>query len=464
MSDSDRSNLERRPSGRQLAWLGGLVVLVAIVRGVFIAGLIPPFHGPDEPAHFNYAQRIAEHGQLPEAKLFCTPFSAELSAVTDLLFPGIIFNSSQPIPPLEKLTILDPADPAVRATTGCGPSATYPPMYYATVAAGYSLASEGTILNRLFAGRLVSVLWGAIGALGAFFLGYFFFRRVWDGVLLGLLVTMQPMVGFLSSVVNNDASLFACTTVALAAIAAARRPEHRRAALTVLTVSATFGTLGKSTFLLVLPILFLFCVAALGWRRLDSWLKAAAWLALPILVAIVWMLAWPTSTGGVLDKPEVPLTLKAYLRQSVFNLERIRLLWVHMYWMTWGWVDTNLSRDYFNLILGVLGLCGVGLALGWRKAETEQRGFIVLVLGATVALMLPLYVLEFLVLQQTGAPFIQGRYLLPLFPLHAILMIMGMRWLANALRAPLNAPWVLVAMFALINAASIVRALSRYYS
>lgn len=63
-------------------WLAAvLVVGVVLVRGPLLAGLIPPFHGPDEPTHFNYVQRLGEGGTLPVLDIYCTPHSAEAHAL-----------------------------------------------------------------------------------------------------------------------------------------------------------------------------------------------------------------------------------------------------------------------------------------------------------------------------------------------------------------------------------------------
>ena len=43
----------------------GLIVFAALLRGLVWAVALPPWQGPDEPAHFAYIQRIATTGQIP---------------------------------------------------------------------------------------------------------------------------------------------------------------------------------------------------------------------------------------------------------------------------------------------------------------------------------------------------------------------------------------------------------------
>ena len=51
-------------NGSWRLWLG-FVAFLTFARGVLLAGLIPPFNGPDEPAHFDYVQRLGEDLRLP---------------------------------------------------------------------------------------------------------------------------------------------------------------------------------------------------------------------------------------------------------------------------------------------------------------------------------------------------------------------------------------------------------------
>ncbi|MFP2926146.1 endonuclease/exonuclease/phosphatase family protein [Pyxidicoccus sp. 3LG] len=348
---------------------------------------------------------------------------------------------------------------------GCGPASAYPPAYYASAAVGYVTSFEGPLLHRLFASRMASVLWWCVTALAMFVLGVSFFGRVWDGVLLGLLAATQPMIGFMSAVVNNDAGLFACSAMVLAALCvASRSPDSRRRALAVVAVGSLVGVMSKATFIFCLPVFFVFCAVALGAGQRRSWGVAALTFAPAGLAAAAWMLLWPVSTGAVLNAPTMTLSVGEYLETYVFNLQRLEWLWVQMYWMVWGWVDTHVRVGYFRVLTYLLALGAVGLALGWRTASARERVTVLLGLGGTVALMVVFYALEFVVMRKTNAPFIQGRYLLPLFPLHAVTWVLGLRWLSRTLRSPLDAAWVLVPTLLLLDVSAVLRALARYYA
>ncbi|MCP3138244.1 DUF2142 domain-containing protein [Pyxidicoccus xibeiensis] len=446
-------------------WLAAaLVVGVVLVRGTLLAGLIPPFHGPDEPAHFNYVQRLGEEGTLPVPDIYCAPHSAEAHTLIRGVLEGAI-NPPRAVPSVEQLPVLPVGDRAARATTGCGPAATYPPAYYASAAVGYAVSSEASLMQRLFASRMVSVLWACVTALGLFVLGVSFFGRVWDGVLLALLGATQPMIGFMSAVVNNDACLFACSACVLAALSSASRPAVPPGrALLAASLFALVGVLSKATFVLCLPVFFVVCGAALGPRQRRSWALAGLTFAPAVVVAVAWTLLWPASTGAVLSAPVMALSVREYVERYVLDLPRFQWLWVQMYWMVWGWVDTYVRAGYFKVLMYLLALGAAGLALGWGRATAKERGVVLLGLGGTAGLMVALHALELVVMRKTGMPFIQGRYLLPLFPLHAVAWVLGLRWLSHALRSPLDAAWLLVPTLLVLDVSAILRTLARYYA
>src|SRR5207237_1411078 len=256
-------------------WLG-FVACLAVVRGVLLAGLTPPLNGPDEPAHFDYVQRLAEDFRLPVPKSVCAGYSLENRFLTATLNEPIKFRPERPMPPLSAFVPPDPDQPSSRATTGCGPASTYPPLYYATAAAAYRLEHQAPYLQRLFAARLASVGWGIVTACFAFLLGIAWSGRVRDGALLGVIIAAQPMIAHLSAVVNNDAAMVAWATGAFAAVALMSREGGSRRAFVLFVISTMAGALSKPLFAFILPILGLAVAVALGPRRIGSWLRSAA--------------------------------------------------------------------------------------------------------------------------------------------------------------------------------------------
>ncbi|HET9595929.1 MAG TPA: DUF2142 domain-containing protein [Anaeromyxobacteraceae bacterium] len=462
--------MRRAPAGLRRAQLPALLAVAALVRGAFLAGFVPPFHGPDEPAHMDYVQRIAEHGRLPELRIHCQAYSLEARALWDAAVKPIVFKPDRKLPDLGH-PAPDPLDPRSRATTGCGPAATYPPLYYASAVPAYLARADAPFLERLFAVRLVSVAWGAAAVWALYLAGAWWFRSRRAGLLVGILGVVQPMLGFLSSVVNSDAALFACAAASFAALAVARRRPSARGPLVALGIATVAGVLSKPTFSIYLPVLGAACVAALGVRARRSWARAAAAIAPAALTAALWSwyvrpaaLEVIANPAGQLSKSGLDLGLRAYLRRFVFDSELFYAIWNRMYWMTWGWVDTNLDPAWYHLLFASVALAGAGVLLGWRTLRARDRGLVVLGAVATAYAIVVMYLLEFLVMRSNGLSFVQGRYLLPLFPVHAAMLLCGYRALGARLSPLLDPAWAFVLTLVVVDLAALMRVLTRFYA
>jgi hypothetical protein len=446
-----------------------LVVLLlcglALLRGVLLAGLIPPMHGTDEPAHWDYVQRIAEAGRLPELRVHCAPLaSAETRELRRAFMDGIAFHPERSAPPLEALAPVDPGNPEPRSTAGCGPDALYPPLYFATAAVGYRAAYGAPVLRRLFAGRLASVAWGALSVAFAYMLGACWFEDRRGGTLLALVFLVQPTLAFLSAVVTNDAALFACSTAAFAAVAWARRRPERVGPLILLAAASCAATLVKPTANLILPVLAACTVAALGPSRPRSW--GATLAALAPAAAAAW--AWSILDRSAMDDmiahaARPPMPVGEYLATAVLDGHRM-FEWFRQYWSVWGWMDTFVREAYYRALALCVGAAAAGALLGWRSLARHERWAVALAAASTAFVVAALFVLDYHVLSWQGLAFIQGRYLLPLLPLHALALVIGLRSLGRWGGARVDGAWTLPALLAIVNGAAVLRALARYYS
>jgi 4-amino-4-deoxy-L-arabinose transferase-like glycosyltransferase len=449
---------------RTTAFAGwALVVAVTASHGAFLAALVPPFQSPDEPAHFDYAQRLAEARRLPEKRVHCPPFSAEVRAV-EAAVHRVAFRPERSMPPLQEIRLPEPT-PESRATTGCSPSTAYPPLYYATVAAAYAAGRDGTFLERLHASRLASVAWAIVGATAAFLLGARLLGGAVGGVLLGMTYALQPMIAMLSATVNNDAAIVACAAAAFAAIAYLPGSDRPGAPLTVLALATTAGVLSKPTFLLAVPAMFALAVLALGPRRRAAWALAIAAFLPAAIAHLAWSAYAAPITADLFSGGGTSIALRTYLREWVLRPGRIEAVWVKSYWMTWGWLDTPVARAYYGAIELALLLAVLGLALGWKSVARAERWIVGVGVAATIAYAGALYVMELWMMRHT--PFqglLQGRYLLPLYPLHAILLVVGLRALAARFRVRFDPAWMFPALLAVVNTASIATALARYHA
>jgi 4-amino-4-deoxy-L-arabinose transferase-like glycosyltransferase len=303
--------------------------------------------------------------------------------------------------------------------------------------------------------------WGIVIACFAFLLGAHWSGRVRDGVLLGIIVPAQPMIAHLSAVVNNDAAMVACAAGAFAALAMLARDGPDRRAFVLFAGSTLAGALSKPVFAFVLPVLGIGLVLALGPRRLGSWLRAAAALAPSALALLVWSLY--SRVGDKLPPAPGGEPYFAILSRTL-TPERFYVIWHKTFWMCWGWLDTWIGDDYYSALALAVVLAALGLVLGWRRLDPRQRAMLWLAAGGTVFMLAAMQGLELMVVRRTGNPLIQGRYLLPLFPLQAVALVTGLRELSRQVRAWTDGAWSFAALLLVIDGAAVARALVRYYA
>ncbi len=430
-----------------------LVGSLALARGVVVAALVPPLQAPDEDAHFDAVQFLAENGRLAPGG-WCSSVSPELQALEEVVV-SVQFHPERRFPPLAAYRPVDGA--TARVTEGCGPAGAYPPLHYATAALAYRMAASAPLLGRLLAVRLASVAWSCLGALGAMALGLLLARRLSDGVLLGILFTAQPMIGLASGTASNDAALYAVSTLAFAAAVAARlRPGPALAALGALGVA---GALVKPTFLLVLPGLLVAAALALQTTRIRALVASAAALAPAALAGAAWQVAHPVAPlSPAAAAASVSRVLAAWL-----DAARLEETLVRFYWMTWGWLDTALPLGWYRVVEAFLLLAALGILLCWRDLSREERSNVLVALAGTSALAAGLLALEVVWARSTGGGFVQGRYLLPLFAPASAALVAGLRALARRTRLSLDPGWAFAAFLLVMEAAAMVRALARYH-
>ncbi|MHB8531386.1 MAG: glycosyltransferase family protein, partial [Solirubrobacteraceae bacterium] len=174
--------------------------------------ITPPFQSPDEVDHFAYTQSLVERGEgpTPNAPVPLKRWSDAESlalATTDFLTDHELADTRMPWTALAADRYRQAARTNPSATDGGGysTSASHGPLYYLALSPGYLLARHDSTFAQLTWMRVTSALLGALAALFAFLLARELApERPWLGVLAALLVTYEPMYGFVSGAVNND--------------------------------------------------------------------------------------------------------------------------------------------------------------------------------------------------------------------------------------------------------------------
>lgn len=470
-----------------------LLLAVVAVLGVTWSVLVPGWQGPDEPAHFGYAQGLAEDFRLPgdpDRRTFSTEQDNAAMASNGYQQPGAV----EVKPTWSELAYGywkdDTGSDARGDGGGPNPATDNPPLYYLLELPAYKLAGGLDLDGRLYAMRLVSVVLLLLTVLLAWAAAREAFP---DEPLLQLVaagfVGLLPMLSFISSFVTPDALLIALWTgVIWMGLRILRRGLTVRRAL-ALCGFAGLAMVTKQTSYALLPSLLL--VLGIGaWRLTPR--KAvlapalAAFVALAVPVGIWLVVAGATdraAAGQVTDfalsgGPPVNLRefasyvwqfylprpgfLEQFAPLATLHTQAVWELWFKRSLGAFGWLEVR----YPAWVYYVSALAAAGVVVGAVAAAIRRRNVAWAMLGfaalLTVSLVGGLHWTEYKLSVQTGGIFNQGRYLLPLVALGGLVAAQAAHVLPRRWR-PLYAATLLSSLFALeLLGLAIVAA--RYYA
>jgi hypothetical protein len=454
-----RAGLRRVPGP---AWACACVAFLSAASWSIVT---PPFQAPDEPAHFAYAQILAETGALP--KLGASAYSTEeMTALADLNQRTVRFN--QAIGTIsteaqERRLQDDLAAHMARTGLGAGVATSEPPLYYALETLPYGLGSGGTLLERLELMRLLSALLAGLTGLFVFL----FLREAlpavpWAWTVGGLCAALAPLLGFISGVVNPDAMLCAASAVLFYCMARGfRRGLTLGLAIAIGAVTA-IGLMTKLNFIGLTPgvLLALWLLARRAARTSGSsaYRSLAAAVAIGLGPGCVYVAinalsnhaalgALSSGLSGTGTHQGSPLRELSYIWQFYLprlpgmtdyfpGISTIRQVWFDKLVGDYGWLDTNFPGWVYDFALIPAGLiaalCARELLRG--RVELRARAQELIAYGAMGAGLLILFGADSYLESSlyTGA-FSEARYLLPLAALFAAAFALaargaGRRW------------------------------------
>ena len=286
-----------------------LLLVFALIRGIFWASMVPAFWGPDEDYHFLYSDFIVTQHALPDPDRPLYP--AEYSVTTDSILynaygtgPRTIFEGD---PQLSLQKVSELPDSAREPTAqGRGLGVVHPPVYGLTAAAANWVTGDAPMQTRLTWVRFVTVLFGVLAVYAAWLLAAQVFRQSWLALFAAGLVAVQPMVGFMSGVANHDIALVAFFGLAAALMLFALRTPPRAAQGAWLGAAMTLALGVKGSALALLPLAALtYAGQALTWRAQWRVVLRAALIAFGVVAVLAawWYLrariVYGSSTGAV---------------------------------------------------------------------------------------------------------------------------------------------------------------------
>jgi 4-amino-4-deoxy-L-arabinose transferase-like glycosyltransferase len=429
-----------------------LLLAVAAVHGTAWAIVMAPWNGPDEVAHFAYAEHLAETGHGPQRNGGTgSQSTAENSALFPLnLYPIRLQPGAKPnysaLPRTKIGRAGELPDSARKDGSGPNSAANYPPLYYAYEAVAYRISPWRSELGRLFTMRLftvalfvltVGLTWCIAGELLA---------AGWARALATALVALQPKLASGAGMVNPDLMLVALATGALlAAVRIVRRGPTAGAVIALAACSAGGVLTHPRGYFLVPFAVIALGVAAWSFRERRVWTLAAGAVAVAAMVlAVAGATAWVgahTGAGGAgagTGSPSIAgfntrqflsYVWQFYLPKLTFMNTKVgppygyRQVYIESFFGNFASFSVNYRLVYYDALqvgvaLGIVGLYTTVVAR-WR---TVIANWPVVVLSVTffVGLMGLLHLVSYLSLRTGTDPVITGRYLLPAVALYGV--------------------------------------------
>lgn len=466
----------RHPTG----WLVVVLAFVLIKQMAWLAAM-PLWQSPDEPAHFQYVQYLAETGRLPRfdrsrptnvssPEVAHTEREAHLNATAYRPDHRPVTGSSAMGPGEERLAQSPPLD---RMNDGNSTAAPYPPAYYGLAAGVYRVFGNADILTRVFAVRALSTAFVLLTVLLAWLLAGEVWSQPFIRATFALIVGSQPMLSMMGVSVNNDAMLVAAASGLAWLLLRSWRVEPGIATGLGMGLCLGIAWLTKPQGMVLAPFIPL-VTAGFAWhlgRSPGSWLRVMGGAAVGTALLVAPWLGYLQQTygttlpalGGLSPTPMT--TLPRYLAEHVLQpgLSRTHTLWVEQYWGTFGWLDTRTHDLAYRIAEAFMWVGAFGAWRLARRGTAAQRAMLAACLVLTAGFLAALYAAEYQVVRGTGIPMLQGRYLLPVVLPHLLIAFVGCLGLARPERRGLVAGW-LAAGFVAFQALSLLRVLERYYA
>lgn len=421
------------------------------------AFVTPVLQVPDEPQHFAYVQHLLESGSPPRVP-GGAPFSAEESAVFEAVnFNAVVGNrlGRPPWTATENAAVAAAIDRRPGRENGGGFTnvSNNPPLYYAVQALPYAAVTlaGGNVLDRLLAMRLFSALLAGLAVAFA----YLFLRELLPGSPGAwgpgaLVLALQPVFGFVSGGLNNDAGLYATGAATLWLVTRAlRRGLDSRTALG-LGAAIGLGLLTKLTIIGLLPAAVVLAAGLLwragsGGRRpvLARLALGAAMAALPVAVflflnLVVWKTGLVQGDAAAVTATDAPATsvrgILVYLWE--FYLPRLPFMenlvgagypltnvWGRGFIGRFGWLDTPFPAGAYlaggAILAAIVGAAAVTVLRNHRTLRARAWTAAALVAGLA-GLVVVIGVAGYRYRLDTGGlVFEQARYLIAVGALYA---------------------------------------------
>ena len=469
-----------------------ILLAVAAVHGTAWVVVTAPWNGPDEVAHFAYAEHLAQTGHAPQRNRGeSSQSTAHNLALYQLnLLPIRLRPGGRPTySALKRTKEAMGGLPGSAYKNGSAPNsaANYPPLYYAYEAVAYRVSPVRSELGRLFAMRLATVVLFVIAVGLTWAIAAELLAAGWACALATGLVALQPKLAFGAGIVNPDLMLVVLATGALLAALRIVRRGPTLGTVVALAACTCGGVLTHPRGYFLAP--FALIALALGWLRVRGRLRwtlrvagpAVGAVVLAVVAAILWVRGHTAGPGGS-GAGNPPLTGSArqflsylwqfYLPKLSFMDPKVgpsfygyRQVYIEGFFGNFG----SLSVNYRPVVYDALQVAAaLGVAALYTTAIVRWRTLVanwpVVVLCTTYfgGLMALLHIVSYSSLRLGPDVVITGRYMLPAVALYGV----AAAWVCSSLPRRLGLPLagILLGLAALLAVGGVGLSMSRFYA
>ena len=373
-----------------------LLMVLALLRGLLFAAIVPPFQAPDEPAHAAYIESLAIGHRLPSAE--------------DTL-PPIVKGSVERSKWWNELTMAGRFKGSHVITVS---SSTHPPLYYAMAAPVFAIFYRfGDIW--IFAIRSLGALFSAFVVWFGYKTGRLIFPKdIRPACVTGALLALLPQPGFIMASINNDSLLILlAAAIVYLLVRFLQQPDAKIVALISLVLAA--GLLTKASFVIFVPVaVAAVIVSAIGREtNLREMLMLFAAALLPmVLISGWWYLGNLFSTDSILGLAVSQNTQAAGFWGTAFKYAFMEKTFAQ-FWGFFGWLTLPMNYKWYIAALIAIAASGVGYLryfIGIRQGKAKISTFHAKIGVLFTLLVIANYaaIVQFDLATAGGA---QGRYL-----------------------------------------------------
>lgn len=387
------------------------LVGISLAAGILMAGLVPVYQSPDEPAHAAVIEVIALQHRLPQA---------------DERLPAVVMKQVESSHWWSEMRTHDLYREAGDLIISAAP---HPPLYYLLVTPVFLLFYKTAYW--VFFVRLIGVFLAAIVVFFIYKTAVLLFpNNRFVRIVAPILVALLPQFQFIMGSINND-----CLAISLGAVLVyllakqVDSPNTKTAIWTGIVLGA--GLLTKTSFLLYVPLVGLFYASLAGTRRLglaDSIRFAGIAYGLGAGIGIWWFVR------GYLIKEETVSLLAGSAggsgAPSIWHVMIDRMVITKLFegfWGFFGWFTIPLRPFVYAglIIICVIATVGLGKLIlegfARRSKPGKNRIFALAAFAVAVAINY-LSVIQFEIATGGGT---QGRYMFMTLAPIAILIALG---------------------------------------